>query len=105
MKYNNFFLLLLLAVSFLTSSCRDELFGVSGSGPIISEKRSVNNFENVELDIAAKVEITKDSIFSVDVFDYENILSHIVTEVKGNSMIIRYDPKNLSVMNSKSRCI
>ncbi len=100
MKNKLSFFLLVLAITFNTFSCSDEWFGISGSGQIISEQRSVSGFKSLELDFPATVEIVNDSVFSVEVSDYENLLSHISTGVKGETLIIRRDPKNLNMRNS-----
>lgn len=100
MKFSYALLSVLLTFSFLTVSCDDVFFGISGSGQVISENRIVANFDNIEMDIAGNVEITKDSIISVEISDYENLLPHISTFVSGHTLVLRYEPRNLNVRHS-----
>jgi hypothetical protein len=103
MKKNYFFFVFLLTLSFFANSCTDDWFGISGSGQIRSEERSVSGFKNIELQITANVEIVYDSVFLVEIRDYDNFLSHISTEVIGDNLIIHYTPKNLKIRNSSAK--
>jgi hypothetical protein len=100
LKHNYVLLPAILASAFLLNSCGDDIFGVSGSGSVVSEHRSVPDFDKVELDISGIVEITRDSVFDIEVSEYENLISHISTKVQGGTLLIRHDPATLNVRNS-----
>ena len=102
MRYKKNFVLIpaLLVMAFILNSCGDDIFGVSGSGSVISEQRNISGFDKVELDIAGNVEITRDSVFNIEVSDYENLVPHIATSVKGGTLTIRHDPRSLTVRHS-----
>ena len=102
MKSNLLFFAIIISVSLTVTSCSEDWFGVNGEGPIETEQRPETGFNNIELDIAANVEIVNDSAFSVEVSDHENLVPHISTTVKGGTLIIRHDPKNFHVRNSEA---
>jgi hypothetical protein len=103
MKRNLIYAIALLPLMAINYSCSDEIFGISGSGQIISESRAVSDFDEIELSIAAEVEITRDTGFSLELSDYENLLSHIETRVEGNKLVIRHKPHNINLRNSEAR--
>jgi hypothetical protein len=84
-------------------SCFNEIVGISGSGQVKSENRNISGFMDVGLNIAGEVEITKDSLYRLEVSDYENLLPHIRTYVNGNMLIIEHEPDNLNVRNSVAK--
>ncbi len=102
MKKNFIINLASAVILLLIYSCSDNFFGVYGSGSIVSEERPVSGFSNIELDMAAKVEVTKDSIFRVEVSDHENLVPHIATITRGGTLIIRHDPRSLNFNNSSA---
>ncbi|HEX2968217.1 MAG TPA: head GIN domain-containing protein [Bacteroidales bacterium] len=103
MKNKFSFFVILMILSFCTGSCLKEWIGLEGSGQVLSEERSVSGFKNIELDISADVEVIYDSLFSVEVSDYENLLEYISTEVKGDNLLIRHYPRNLNIRHSTAK--
>ena len=74
LKKNYALLPVLLVSLFLLNSCGDNIFGVSGSGSVISEQRAVSGFNKIEMDISGNVDIIQDSVFNFEVTDYENLV-------------------------------
>ncbi len=90
--------LLLVAVFVLGKrSCNGGLFhfgGISGSGPVQTETRTVTDFHGVELEFSADVEATVGDNYFVEVSAQQNILAILKTEVK-NGVIHIYTDENL----------
>ncbi len=84
------------------SSCRKDV--VSGSGPILTENRTVTNFSKVTTDGSIDVSITEAATFSVTVSDYENLISNIETYVVGNELKISYR-NNVVVTRSRAKVL
>src|ERR1700677_3466463 len=61
---------------------------VSGSGHLISETRNVSDFSNVSLEGSGRVVIQQGGAESVTVTGDDNLLSHIETEVRGNTLVL-----------------
>jgi hypothetical protein len=97
------FLSVIMGLMLTMQSCYNEIIGISGSGQVKSENRTLGDFKEVELNIAGEVEISKDSLCSLNVSDYENLLPHIKTYVQGSRLIITHDPNNLNVRNSVAK--
>ncbi len=83
-KFNliNFFLIL-----GLISSCASAK-NINGNGNVIAEKRNVSNFEKVVVDGSFKVFIEHSKNETLEIEAEENILPHIVSEVRGNVLRI-----------------
>jgi hypothetical protein len=97
------FLAVIMGSILTMHSCFNEMILISGSGQVKSESRAISDFNEVNLNISGVVEISKDSLYSIDVSDYENLLPHIRTSVTGKKMIIEHDPDNLNVRNSVAK--
>lgn len=80
------------------SSCSRE-----GRGSVVREDRSVSPFTSIRLESWADVEIFKDSVCRVEVVDYEDILYHTITEVKGQSLIIRSTHNGKRINQDKTK--
>ena len=65
---------------------------ISGSGNIITENRQVSNFDRVELEIQANLEIQQGQTDSLTVSGDDNILPLLVTNVSGGKLTIRFKP-------------
>lgn len=61
---------------------------IEGEGPIRTENRSVDDFNGIDLDIAANVIVTKSDEFSFEIQAQENLHDFIKTRVEGGSLRI-----------------
>ncbi|MEJ7610006.1 MAG: head GIN domain-containing protein [Ferruginibacter sp.] len=95
MKY-----LLLLAIIFSSAACRYN--SRKGSGKIISEKRTTENFVAINADGPVHVEIQKGATVSVTVETDDNIMPFVETKVSGSTLKIRLKEIN-RLRNSKIR--
>lgn len=96
-------LLLLLSILFTTLSC-NEAAAVIGRGNILTEVRTVETFDAIELRSHANVEIRKGTEYKVEVSDYDNLLPYIVLRNTGNTLIID-SRENTALVNSKTQII
>jgi hypothetical protein len=78
--------LALVSLSTLLSSCKK----LVGSGPVVTEQRNGSGFSGVNLSIDATVNITEDSIYSIEVMAQQNILDLLKTQVDGSTLCINY---------------
>lgn len=85
-----YFVLILLIVPFL-GGCR---IGVKGSGDIVEENRSIDEFEIVEISGAFNVEISVGKSPSLEIVADDNLMKYISTEIRGGKLIIEAE-KNL----------
>ena len=87
-------LLLLTALPFTMShGCA---FGNDGSGNVISENRMVTTFNGISLECSANVYFTQGDEQSVKVDAEDNIMSHLITEVKDMTLEIKMDDKHIN---------
>jgi hypothetical protein len=92
---------LFLALALLQQSCDT---CERGSGSITTENRTLSNFTSIELKGSSNVEVRKssDSDFKVEVYEYANLQSYIVTEVVNNELVIR-NQDGTCVKNSRAK--
>jgi hypothetical protein len=69
-----------------------------GTGPSITETRTLSDFNSISLAMDAEVQITQDSIFKVEVVAQSNIMDKIITQVSGSRLIIQH--KNNVILKS-----
>src|SRR6185369_779793 len=82
-------LILLTAIPFAMShGCA---FGNNETGNVITETRTVSTFTGIGLECHATVYFTQGDEQSVKVEASDNIMSHIVTEVKDRSLEIKLE--------------
>ncbi|KAA3601538.1 MAG: DUF2807 domain-containing protein [Calditrichaeota bacterium] len=83
-KFNliNFFLIL-----GLISACASAK-NIKGNGNVVAEKRNVSNFEKVVVDGSFKVFIEHSKNETLEIEAEENILPHIISEVRGDVLRI-----------------
>ena len=62
--------------------------GIKGSGNLKNESRNLAGFKKIKAGGAVKLDVTIQSGFSVSVETDDNLLEHIVTEVKGDTLTI-----------------
>jgi len=84
------------------SSCISGLFGITGKGNIISLSSPARDFNAVELQTSANVDISKGDSFVVKLSDYENIIHHLKVEVVNQHLLIRTEPATTFLRNSKA---
>ncbi len=78
----------LITLSMTFYSCKK----VIGTGPSVSEIRSMSNFDGISLAMEATVHITQDSLSKVEIIAQQNILDEISTKISGSTLIIMYKP-------------
>ncbi|MEZ5014277.1 MAG: head GIN domain-containing protein [Chitinophagales bacterium] len=76
---------------FIHTSCNDRWPCIHGSGPVISETRSISGFTEVSNEIEANVYITEGAAFEVVISGQQNILDNIETHVSGAELRITTD--------------
>jgi hypothetical protein len=62
----------------------------NGNGNIITEQRTTDHFDGIDLRISADVHVEQSSTYSVSVTASENLMSVIQTEVHGYNVVYRY---------------
>lgn len=80
------FLSLIGLAMLITSGCGIAV--VQGSGEVISESRQVSDFSNLTLALDGEVILTQGKAESLTIEAQENLLGHIVTEVRGDTLWI-----------------
>jgi len=95
------FLSLILALSI--SSCYIDGWGtgISGNGNVVEESRDVTGFTAVEVSTGIDVFLTQGNEFDVVVEADENLQEVILTELKGDRLVIRTDHVNIRSAKSK----
>lgn len=78
------------------ASCTKEV--INGSGPIVTEERTISNFTGIDLSVCATVNYTEADSFKVELNAQQNVLNELVTEVRDNRLVIRlpWDTKLVS---------
>jgi hypothetical protein len=90
--------LFLLSAMVIISSCRF----TTGSGNIVTDKRSVGNFSGISVSEGIEVEVKIGPVTEVTVEADDNIIKHIETRVKGSTLRIEIDDlHNLSDVHTK----
>lgn len=69
----------------------DDFGGVHGSGHVAAEHRDLSGFESIDVGGVFQVEIVAQQDFKVEVEADDNLLSHIETDVRGNTLHIATD--------------
>ena len=105
----SFYLLVLVTLCFILECCTNhDLFlgkHINGVGGITTETREVSNFDEVEIAGNSDVEIYKSNQLKVEVSDYTNIVKYTKVEVSGHRLVIKIEPDNINLVNSKSKVI
>jgi hypothetical protein len=66
---------------------------VTGSGKVITQDRTVSGFSRVSMEIPGSLEIQQGASEALSVTGQENVLAVLVTEVHGDTLSIRYQPR------------
>ena len=91
MKKIIIFLILLLIALFV--GCKGT--GVKGTGNVVDEKRSINEFDEVSISGAYNVDVYVGDEPSIEISGEDNLLQYIVTEVDGRELSI-YNDRSIS---------
>jgi len=102
-KRNVFVLLFTTSILFLFTSCVSDWFGVRGKGNFVTESRTATDFQSVQLLTSANVTIIRDTMFKIEVEDYENIVKYISAKVVAHSLVISIDPITTVLLNSEAK--
>lgn len=86
MKTNNLLLIALIAILLIVSSCNC----IEGTGPVVSEKRNVTDFSEIELDLNADIFLVQDTMESLSFEAQENLVSFVKTDVSGDKLRIYF---------------
>jgi len=88
---------------FSLSSCYIDGWGtgISGNGNVVEESRDVDGFTAVEVSTGIDVFLTQGNGFEVLVEADENLQEVILTELKGDRLVIRTD--NVNIRNAKAK--
>lgn len=79
-------LALLSFIIFLSMpSCRK----VTGHGPVITENRSISNFNSIVFAVPGNLFFTQDSVYKIEIQAQENIIREIETYLVGNELKIK----------------
>jgi hypothetical protein len=73
------------------------------NGPIVSERREVDSFDSIDMEGAAKLEITIGEPVSVQVSGHEKAVSRMETEVRGNTLHIKGRARDWVIRDNNSR--
>jgi hypothetical protein len=72
---------------------------ITGNGNTITQERSLSAFSEISVAGGMQVTITQAGNTSVKVQADDNLMEYIITEIKGNKLVVKY-PNNVSI-NSK----
>ena len=75
--------------------------GISGNGNVVEETRDVTGFTGVEVSTGIDVYLTQGNGFEVLVEADENLQDVIITELKGDRLVVRTDHVNIRSARSK----
>jgi len=62
---------------------------VIGHGPVITENRTVSNFNSIRFDVPGDLYYTQDNVYKIEIQAQENIVKEIETYLVGNELKIR----------------
>ena len=102
MKKGNLFMFVTLFFISCNVNCTESGRGIFGSGNIKTETRNVADFNELKSSGSIDVEIIAGNKFELKVQDDENLLSHLITEVKDGELHIYYD-SNFSIRESNGK--
>ncbi|WP_162817935.1 head GIN domain-containing protein [Niabella yanshanensis] len=84
--------LVVIALFTFTTGCKK----VFPDGPAVEENRAVGDFSKVEAAFSGNVEFVQSASKSVTVKAADNLQGYIITEVKGNTLVLKTKP-NISI--------
>lgn len=92
----------LIAVVLLTG-CGDRSDWGGDKGPVVSERREVKAFDSIEMEGAARLEITIGEPLSVQLSGHEKAVRRMETEVRGNTLHIKGRARDWVIRDNNSR--
>ncbi|MGB3777843.1 MAG: head GIN domain-containing protein [Tunicatimonas sp.] len=98
MKIPQYFLIL-FAVSFVTTACAQN---ISGNGNVVEENRPVESFSSIDVGGVLNVYLTQGDTESVTVEADENLLDLIITENRGNTLVVKLK-KGIDIKKAKDK--
>jgi hypothetical protein len=94
MKTFKTIVLIISLSAFLESSCRKgSVWGIKGEGETLSEKRTLNEFNAINLPLNAEVIFVQDSLYFLEVTAQKNILPILETKVNNNTLNMDFSRK------------
>ncbi|MEO8961231.1 MAG: DUF2807 domain-containing protein [Ginsengibacter sp.] len=99
--------LITIAVMTLFASCKKDSTSLTirGSGPIASNDINLTAFQDIEIRNNCNVEVVSGTTFKATVSDYSNLIQHIKLDVVGSKLIIKTEPENIIIDDSKAKAI
>lgn len=95
------FLSIVLMISLTSCYIDGWTTGISGNGDVVDETRDVSGFTGVEVSTGIDVYLTQGDDFEVVVEADENLQEVILTELKGDRLVVRTDHVNIRSARSK----
>jgi hypothetical protein len=92
--------LLVVAFALGLSACDDDPRPV---GPVTSETRPVDSFDSIDMEGAARLEITVGEAESVVIEGREKMVSRVETDVRGDTLYLQSKPKDWFISNGRPR--
>ncbi|MGE9310727.1 head GIN domain-containing protein [Niabella sp. CJ426] len=80
--------LVIIALIILATGCKK----VFPDGPAVEESRTVGDFTRIEAAFSGNVEFVQHASKSVTVKAADNLQSYIITEIKGNTLVLKTKP-------------
>ncbi|MEN8227245.1 MAG: head GIN domain-containing protein [Bacteroidota bacterium] len=95
------FLFMILSVTLGSCMIDGWNHGVSGNGTVVEETRSVSGFTGVHVSTGIDVYLSEGDDFEVIVEADENLMEVILTELKGDMLVVKTDRVNIRRARSK----
>lgn len=104
MKKSNLLLIVILLLLLSNINCTEPGGFFSGNGNIKTETRNVADFKELKNSGSIDIQIIAGNKFELKVQDDENLLPHLITEVKDGALHIYYD-SDFSIRESHGKVI
>lgn len=92
--------LLVVAFALSLSACDDDARPV---GPVASETRPVDSFDSIDMEGAARLEITIGKAESLVIEGRERMIARVEADVRGNTLYIESKPRDWFISNGRPR--
>jgi len=95
-------IVIILAVTlggvFTSMACDGSAFmqRITGSGKLVKQQRAVTDFHGIEAGGAIEVIVTAQQEYNVEVEADDNVISHVLTNVKGGVLHIETDMESIN---------
>lgn len=93
----------LTVAALLLGGCGDRSDNWGDKGPVISERREVESFDSIDMQGAAKLEITVGEPASLQISGSEKAVRRIETEVRGNTLHIKGRTRDWVIRDNNAR--